>query len=76
MRVVIALMRILLHNGITRRFYAGGEAWTEDVSRAVDFRTVKNLEEHARRKRLGPVEIIFSYEQPRCDLRVPLQMGN
>ena len=66
------LVRIYLRNSNTGRYYAGTNEWTSDSADTMDLRQVEralrlNLEEC-----LGATEVVLSYENPPCNVRLAI----
>jgi hypothetical protein len=65
-------MKTILRDSRTGRFYAGDQGWVTDVSEAVEFDSISAAAALARAKRLETAAVVLRYEQPICELTVPL----
>jgi hypothetical protein len=65
-------MKVLLHNAVTDRYYAGDNQWASDSALAIDLEQVERAAELNEQYRLGATEIILAYERPPCTLRIPI----
>jgi CheY-like chemotaxis protein len=64
--------RVHLRNRTSLRFYAGREGWVSDRKQALDFERIELAEAVATAERLNEVEIVLSYDQPTCELCLPI----
>jgi hypothetical protein len=65
-------MRVLLRHSKTRRFYVDPTRWTDQVDCARDFLAITPAEEVAQSRHLTQMEIVLWYEDPVCQLTLPL----
>ena len=62
-----------LRNRETGQYYAGSNRWSANSSEAHDFETVESAIELARTQRLADMEVVLHYDDPACDLVLPLR---
>ena len=62
-----------LRNRQTGQYYAGSNGWRANSSEAHDFETVESAVELARTQRLANMEVVLHYDDPTCDLVLPLK---
>jgi len=62
-----------LRNRETGHYYSGSNAWSGSSSEAHDFETVESAIEFARTQRLADMEVVLHYDNPACDLVLPLK---
>ena len=63
--------RVLLRGKGTRKFYSAPSVWG-DKHDALDFERIELAEAVAAAEHLRDVEIVLAYEQPGCDLTLPI----
>ena len=66
-------MRVLLRDTETGRFFAGADRWETSSALAFDFLTVESAASQSRAVTSGKLEIVLSYEDPPCELVLPVQ---
>lgn len=66
-------MKVLLRKSKTSLYYAGGDEWTTDAARAQDFDQVDRAIQHRQCVQLADVEVVLSFDDPLCDLVLPLR---
>jgi len=66
-------MGVFLRNRETGNYYAGSNGWSGNSSKAHDFETVENAIELARTQKLAYMEVVLQYDDPACDLVLPLR---
>jgi hypothetical protein len=65
--------RILLRNRETGEYYAGGAGWVGDRAAALTFERVETAFELAQNQKLADLEVVLKYEDPDCDLVLPVR---
>jgi hypothetical protein len=63
---------VLLREKQSGRYYGGRTGWVRTKAEAVDFERIELAEAVATAERLAGVEIVLMYEQPECELTVPV----
>jgi len=63
-------MKVLLQNAITREYYAGENAWTQQDTDAFDFRALAAAARKAQEREREDLNVVLHYENPRCDLAI------
>lgn len=66
-------MRVLLRDGRTGQYYAGLQGWVENSIAAADFDKVEDATHFSRNQNLAAMEVVLHYEQPPCDLVLPVR---
>lgn len=66
-------MKVFLRNSKTSRYYVGNNQWTADSRYARDFEQVEQAIQCHQDAELTDVEVVLSYEDPLCNLVLPLQ---
>jgi hypothetical protein len=64
--------RVHLRERSSRRFYAAHQEWVAEKDRAMDFERIELAEAVATAERLKEVEIVLAYNEPQCELTVPI----
>jgi CheY-like chemotaxis protein len=64
--------KVLLRDRASNRFYAGRSTWIREKHCALDFLRIELAEAAATAERLQGVEIVLAFEQPACELTLPL----
>jgi hypothetical protein len=67
-------MKVFLRNQETKHYYAGSNGWTGNSSVAHDFETVESATRLSRAQNLADMEVVLRYEDPACDLVLPLRL--
>jgi hypothetical protein len=67
--------RILLRSRPSGLFYAGSANWVSRREEAFDFQHPEDATQMSRQQQWKGMELIFSYDDPACDLVVPLADG-
>ena len=65
--------RVFLRNRETGQYYTTSNGWSGNGSEAHDFETVESAIEFARTQKLADMEVVLHYEDPACDLVLPLK---
>ena len=68
-------MKVLLRNRETGRYYAGPNEWSAKSSVAHDFEEVQSAIRFVRTQKLSGMEAVLRYDDPTCDLVLPLPEG-
>jgi hypothetical protein len=64
--------RVLLSSTRTGRYFETVAKWTDDPNVAFDFREVERAEKAALETGLEEAEVVLSYDDPPCRLRLPI----
>jgi len=64
---------VVLRNRGTGQYYAASNGWSGNSSVAHEFDTVESAIELARTQRLADMEVVLRYDDPACDLVLPLK---
>jgi hypothetical protein len=62
-----------LRNRETGQYYAGSNEWSGNSSEAHHFESVESAIDLARTQRLADMEVVLHYDDPVCDLVLPLR---
>ncbi len=65
-------MRVLLRDRLTGRYVAGGGTAAVSRQEAHDFTSVPSATRFALDSAMSSVEIVLSYDQPDCEIPLPL----
>jgi hypothetical protein len=65
--------KVLLRNQETGQYYLGSKGWSANAAMAQDFDTVESASNVAWTQRLSGLEVVLRYEDPACDLVLPLR---
>lgn len=66
-------MKIILRDALTRLYYGGDQTWSAVVSEAMEFDCVRTAASAAQERKLNTVHIVLRYEEPMCELALPLE---
>ena len=66
-------MKVLLRKTNTCLYYVGTNQWTADSKLARDFEQVEGAIQLHRAEQLTGVEVVLTYDDPLCDLVLPLR---
>jgi hypothetical protein len=66
-------MKVFLRRTNTNFYYAGNNDWTEDSRYARDFDQVEDAIQFHKDEKLAGVEVVLSYDDPFCNVALPLQ---
>ena len=69
-------MTVFLRDAATGRFYAGPEKWESNRSGALAFSSVESAARCGRNQNRARLEVILAYDDPICDLVLPLGIGD
>jgi hypothetical protein len=67
-------MKVFLRHRETNHYYAGSIGWSGNTSVAHDFETVESAIQLSRAQNLADMEVVLRYEDPACDLVLPLRL--
>jgi|WetSurMetagenome_2_1015567.scaffolds.fasta_scaffold1126844_1 hypothetical protein len=65
-------MKIILRDSQTGLYYGGDQSWCAEVSGAINFDSIGAGASVAQEQRLEMVEVVLRYEEPPCELVLPL----
>ena len=65
-------MKVLLRKTNNSHYYVGNNQWTADSRHARDFKEVDNAIQCHRDEQLRDVEVVLSYDDPVCNLVLPM----
>jgi hypothetical protein len=65
-------MRVLLREVSTGLFYVGFQQWSYETITARNFATIAEAEQHVAREGLRGMDLVLLYEDPRCEVVLPL----
>jgi hypothetical protein len=65
-------MKITLRDWQTGLYYGGDQTWRAEVSGAMNFDSIWAGASVAQEQRLETVEVVLRYEEPTCELVLPL----
>jgi hypothetical protein len=66
-------MKVFLRNREMGQYYAGSNGWSGNTSVTHDFETVESAVELARSQKFADMEVVLRYDDPACDLVLPLR---
>jgi hypothetical protein len=67
-------MTIILRDSLNGQYYSISQTWCAEVSEAMVFASVQEAALMANEKNLASVQVVMHYEDPRCDLALPLDL--
>ncbi len=67
-------MKVLLRKTHGSQYYVVNNQWTSDLMQAKDFDQVDRAIQFRREERLAGVEVVLRFDDPFCDLVLPLGM--
>jgi hypothetical protein len=65
-------MKVLLRKISNSHYYVGTNRWTNDPKQARDFDQVDRAIQFHQDEKLTGVEVVLTYDDPFCDLVLPL----
>ena len=66
-------MKVLLRNARTKLYYGGPSRWVAEPSLPAELRSIEQAANMVRGdEHPNALEVILSYENPRCELRLPI----
>ncbi len=66
-------MKVFLRKPETGQYYTGPKGWSGNSSLAQDFKTVESATNLAQTQRLAGVSVVLHYDEPPCELVLPLK---
>jgi len=66
-------VKVLLRQKGSSLYYAGADEWTPDPRHARDFEEVDRAIQFHRAEGVAGVDVVLSYDDPACDLVLPLR---
>jgi len=66
-------MRVVLRQTGIGLFYAGRKHWVGNPDSALDLETIERATELSRDESFGEMDIVVTYDDPTCDLVLPLR---
>ena len=67
-------MKVLLRKTNNSHYYVADNQWTADSRYARDFGEIEQAIQVHREEKLAGVEVVLSYDDPLCDLVLPLRV--
>jgi hypothetical protein len=67
--------KVFLRNRETGHYYTGSTGWSGNGSVAHDFDAVESATQFAKTERLAGMEVVLRYDDPVCDLILPLRQA-
>jgi len=65
-------VKIVLKDSLTGLYYSRNQTWCAKVSEALDFDAFHTAASAALGERLETVNVVLRYEEPACELALPL----
>ena len=65
-------MKIILKDSLTGLYYSGNQTWCAKVLEAMDFDAFHTAASAALGEKLETVNVVLRYEEPACELMLPL----
>ena len=69
-------MRVLLRNSRIGLYYAGRKHWVGRSDAAADLGTIEHATELSREENFDEMEVFVDYDDPACELVLPLRPRN
>jgi hypothetical protein len=69
-------MKVLLRKTNDKLYYVGYNQWAADSKYARDFEEVEQAIQLHRDEELRGVEVVLSFDDPLCDLVLPIRPGH
>ena len=66
-------MRVVLKHAELGLYYAGHKHWVGNPDSALDLATIERATELSRDESFGEMDIVVTYDDPTCDLVLPLR---
>ena len=66
-------MKVLLRHAVIGLYYAGRKHWVGNPDSALDLGTIERATELSREEEFGDMDIMVTYEDPSCELVLPLR---
>jgi hypothetical protein len=64
---------VFLRHRESGQYYAGSNGWSGSSSVAHDFETMESAAQLARNRGLAGIEVVVRFDNPGCDLVLPLR---
>ena len=68
--------KVLLRDRQSQKFYGGRAQWVDDKRDAVDFERIDLAEAAATAEHLATIEIVLAYDDPPCELTLPVAFSD
>ena len=65
--------KVFLRHRESGQYYAGSNGWSGSSSVAHDFETMESAAQLARNRGLAGIEVVVRFDNPGCDLVLPLR---
>ena len=65
-------MRVVLRHAEIGLYYAGRKHWVGDQGAALDLQSIERATELSREESFGAMEIVVWYDDPTCELVLPI----
>jgi hypothetical protein len=66
-------MRVTLRHAVIGLYYAGRKLWVGNPDSALDLETIEGATELVRDESFGDMDIVVTYDDPCCELVLPLR---
>lgn len=66
-------MRVVLRHPEIGLYYAGQKHWVSHADSALDLETIERATELGRGESFGDMDIVVTYDDPSCELVLPLR---
>ena len=66
-------MRVVLRHAVIGLYYAGLKHWVGDPGSAMDLETIERATEVSRDESFEEMDIVVTYDDPTCELVLPLR---
>ena len=66
-------MRVVLRHAVIGLYYAGLKHWVGDPGSAMDLETIERATEVSRDESFEEMDIVLTYDDPACELVMPLR---
>ena len=66
-------MKVVLRNAKIGLYYAGPKHWASNLEAAVDLGTIERATELSRAEDFAEMEVLVDYDDPACELVLPLK---
>jgi len=71
--LLLCEMRVVLRHAGMGLYYAGRKHWVGNPDSALDLETIERATELSRDESFGEMDIVVTYDDPGCELVLPLQ---
>ena len=65
--------KVFLRNREKGQYYAGSTGWSRNSSAAHDFSSVESASKFANSQKLADMEVVLHYDDPICELVLPVR---